>query len=112
MSDLARERCEACTASSPLVPTAERPALMQQLPGWRLHHPNTDVLERSFSFKTFALALGFTNQVGAIAEEEGHHPQLTTEWGKVTVRWWTHAIGGLHRNDFVMAAKTQALYGA
>ena len=70
-----------------------------------------DHLERVFQFPDFAQALAFTNRVGALAEEEGHHPALLTEWGKVTVAWWTHAIGGLHRNDFIMAAKTDQIYG-
>ena len=58
----------------------------------------------------FVEALAFTNAIGALAEAAGHHPALTTEWGRVTVGWWTHAIGGLHRNDFVMAAKTAERY--
>ena len=63
------------------------------------------------TFPVFASALAFTNQVGALAEAEGHHPAILTEWGRVTVSWWTHAIRGLHRNDFIMAAKTDALLG-
>ena len=59
-----------------------------------------------FQFDDFAQALDFTNRVGAIAEDQGHHPALLTEWGRVTVAWWTHKIRGLHRNDFVMAART------
>jgi 4a-hydroxytetrahydrobiopterin dehydratase len=69
-------------------------------------------LERVFTFRDFIEALHFTNAIAAIAEEQGHHPSLTTEWGRVTVAWWTHAIGGLHRNDFVMAARTDASYSA
>jgi 4a-hydroxytetrahydrobiopterin dehydratase len=67
-------------------------------------------LERVFAFDTFADALQFTDAVGQLAETEGHHPALLTEWGKVTVTWWTHTIGGLHRNDFILAAKTDTLY--
>jgi 4a-hydroxytetrahydrobiopterin dehydratase len=67
-------------------------------------------LERLFKFKNFVQALDFTDRVGAVAEEEGHHPALLTEWGRVTVTWWTHKIKGLHRNDFIMAAKTDELY--
>jgi 4a-hydroxytetrahydrobiopterin dehydratase len=67
-------------------------------------------LTRRFAFDNFAHALTFTNRVGDIAEQEGHHPALLTEWGKVTVSWWTHAIGGLHKNDFVMAAKTDEVF--
>ena len=66
-------------------------------------------LERVFRLKDFAQALAFTNKVGAIAEAEGHHPALLTQWGSVTVTWWTHKIRGLHRNDFIMAAKTDRL---
>jgi 4a-hydroxytetrahydrobiopterin dehydratase len=69
-------------------------------------------LERVFTFRDFREALRFTNAIAAIAEAQGHHPSLTTEWGRVTVAWWTHAIGGLHRNDFVMAARTAAAYTA
>lgn len=66
-------------------------------------------LERVFKFKDFTEALKFTDRVGKIAEEEGHHPSILTEWGKVTVTWWTHKLKGLHRNDFIMAAKTDHL---
>jgi 4a-hydroxytetrahydrobiopterin dehydratase len=66
-------------------------------------------LERSFKFNDFAEALAFTNQVGELAEKQGHHPDILTEWGKVTISWWTHAIKGLHKNDFIMAAKTDRL---
>ncbi len=68
------------------------------------------MLRRLFHFDTFAQALEFTTKVGELAEEEGHHPALLTEWGRATVMWWTHKIKGLHRNDFIMAAKTDALY--
>ena len=66
-------------------------------------------MERTFKFKDFAEALSFTNKIGRIAEEEAHHPLILTEWGKVTVTWWTHKIKGLHHNDFIMAAKTDLL---
>jgi 4a-hydroxytetrahydrobiopterin dehydratase len=66
-------------------------------------------LQRVFKFKDYAQAVQFTNQVAAIAEEENHHPLIVLEWGKVTVQWWTHVVRGLHKNDFIMAAKTNAL---
>lgn len=66
-------------------------------------------LERVFTVKDFVTALSFTNRVGALAETEGHHPAILTEWGRVTVTLWTHKIHGLHRNDFVTAAKIDAL---
>jgi 4a-hydroxytetrahydrobiopterin dehydratase len=67
-------------------------------------------LERVYKFKSFIEALAFTNRVGEFAEAEGHHPAILVEWGRVTVTWWTHKIKGLHRNDFVMAARTDQLY--
>ena len=83
---------------------------MAQLPEWQIvQQDGVDRLQRVYPFKDFVAALAFTNRVGAIAEAEGHHPLLITEWGRVTVQWWTHKIGGLHTNDFVLAAKTDAL---
>ena len=67
-------------------------------------------LERTFKFLDFARALELTESVGEVAEGEGHHPRITLEWGRVAVEWWTHKIRGLHRNDFVMAAKTDKIY--
>ena len=70
----------------------------------------TPHLQRIFKFKDFKQALAFTNAVGNVAEQLDHHPAITTEWGKVTVAWWTHKVGGLHKNDFIAAAKTDQLY--
>ena len=67
-------------------------------------------LRRVFSAHDFAEALEFTNRVGELADEQGHHPALLTEWGKTTITWWTHKIRGLHGNDFIMAAKSDELY--
>jgi 4a-hydroxytetrahydrobiopterin dehydratase len=92
------------------VPEAALPVLLAQVPGWAVRERDgVRRLERVFRFPDFAAALAFTERVGALAEAEGHHPALLTEWGQVTVSWWTHAIHGLHRNDFVMAAKTDRL---
>jgi 4a-hydroxytetrahydrobiopterin dehydratase len=110
VSRLAGERCLACRPGAPPVTEAELRELAPQVAGWRIvEREGIRRLERAFTFPDFAAALSFTNRVGALAEEEGHHPAILTEWGRVTVTWWTHAIGGLHRNDFVMAAKTDAL---
>lgn len=85
--------------------------LMPKVPDWQVREVDGEKrLERVFKFKDFAAALDFTNKVGAIAEQEDHHPMIMTEWGKVTVSWWTHKIHGLHQNDFIMAAKTDQLY--
>jgi 4a-hydroxytetrahydrobiopterin dehydratase len=87
--------------------------LHPQVPDWELVEENgIKRLRRVFEFDNFAQALALTNEVARAAEEEGHHPALLTEWGRTTVTWWTHKIRGLHRNDFVMAAKTDDLYGS
>ena len=110
MSTLAAERCMACRRDSPRVTEADIAELKREVPDWQLlERDHIARLERAFHFPSFADALAFTNRVGALAEQEGHHPALLTEWGQVTVTWWTHKIRGLHRNDFIMAAKTDAL---
>jgi 4a-hydroxytetrahydrobiopterin dehydratase len=110
VSSLARERCAACRRDSPRVTEAEIAKLKPQIPEWELvEREGVQRLERVFRLASFAEALTFTNRVGALAEEEGHHPALLTEWGRVTVTWWTHKIHALHRNDFIMAAKTDSL---
>ena len=111
MATLVGERCVACRADAPRVTEQEIAVLKLQIPDWKLvEREGIPRLERTYRFKNFREALAFTNRVGEIAEQEGHHPALLTEWGKVTVSWWTHAIKGLHRNDFIMAAKTDQLY--
>jgi 4a-hydroxytetrahydrobiopterin dehydratase len=107
---LTSQTCEACRRDSPRVTEEEIATLRPQIPDWTLDSPEgVDRLERTFKFKDFATALAFTQRVGELAEAEGHHPRLVTEWGKVGVSWWTHKIRGLHRNDFIMAAKTDEL---
>ncbi|HET9322844.1 MAG TPA: 4a-hydroxytetrahydrobiopterin dehydratase [Gaiellaceae bacterium] len=113
MERLSDEKCVACRRDAPTVTDDELAELRPRVPDWELLElEEVPRLRRTFSFDDFATALEFTNRVGAIAENEGHHPALLTEWGRVTVTWWTHKIRGLHRNDFVMAAKTDELYAA
>ena len=110
MSSLDQAHCDACHADAPHIDTAELAELLRQLPDWKVEvRDGVMQLERAFAFPDFRAALAFSNAVGALAEAEGHHPALLTEWGKVTVTWWTHKIGGLHRNDFIMAARTDRL---
>ena len=110
MDALTNEKCTACRRDSPRVTEAEVLELKPQIPDWTLlEREGIERLERAYPFANFAEALAFTNRVGALAEEEGHHPAILTEWGRVTVTLWTHKIRGLHRNDFVMAAKVDSL---
>ncbi len=82
-----------------------------QVPDWQLiTEEGEQRIRHVFTFKNFAEALSFTDQVGKIAEQYDHHPALLTEWGKVTLTWWTHKVKGLHLNDFIMAARTDQLY--
>lgn len=107
MTELAAQACEACRADAPLVSDEELAQLIREIPDWTpVVREGVMQLERVFKFRNFKQALAFTNRVGAIAEEVGHHPALLTEWGKVTVTWWSHEAGGLHKNDFIMAART------
>ncbi len=110
MAALADKSCTACRAGAPLATRDEIAHYLPQLPGWQITMvAGIERLEKTFIFKNFAQALLFTNQVGAIAELANHHPAILTEWGRVTVSWWTHKIAGLHVNDFIMAAKTDQL---
>jgi 4a-hydroxytetrahydrobiopterin dehydratase len=110
MDALTNEKCTACRRDSPHVTEAEVGELKPHIPEWTLlEREGIQRLERTYRFANFAEALSFTNRVGALAEEEGHHPAILTEWGRVTVTLWTHKIRGLHRNDFIMAAKIDAL---
>jgi 4a-hydroxytetrahydrobiopterin dehydratase len=111
MSELLEMKCTACRGDEPTLTDAEIAVLRPKVPEWQVvQREGIKRLEREFRCRNFAQALAFTNRVGEQAEEEGHHPALLTEWGKVTVTWWTHKIGGLHRNDFIMAAKTDGLF--
>jgi 4a-hydroxytetrahydrobiopterin dehydratase len=110
MSELSEMKCTACRGDEPTLTDAEIAELRPQVPEWHVvQREGIKRLERVFRFRNFAEALAFTNRVGEQAEKEGHHPALLTEWGRVTVTWWTHKIGGLHRNDFIMAAQTDEL---
>ncbi|NCO37044.1 MAG: 4a-hydroxytetrahydrobiopterin dehydratase [Armatimonadetes bacterium CG2_30_59_28] len=111
--DLTEQKCTACRVGAPRVTDAEIQELKPQIPDWELADEDSiPRLQRQYQFTNFAEALAFTNRVGELAEEEGHHPAILTEWGRVTVSWWTHKIRGLHRNDFIAAAKTDALWTA
>ena len=108
---LAKERCVACRRDSPRVTDREITELHPAVSEWRLTEDDQiNRLDRTFKVGDFAEAMAFAARIGEVAEEEGHHPRLTVEWGRVNVAWWTHKIKGLHRNDFIMAAKTDEIF--
>ena len=109
---LTAEKCVACRRDSPRVTDADIAELKPHIPEWDLTEDDgIKRLQRTYRFRDFAGATAFAMKVSEAAEDEGHHPRITLEWGRVGVDWWTHKIRGLHRNDFIMAAKTDELYG-
>ena len=112
MTELSTLKCIACRGGDPQLTDAEIAEFLPQIPDWEIVEAGgIQRLQRVFKLKNFVEALEFANKVGAIAEEEDHHPMLIVEWGKVTVQWWTHVVKGLHKNDFIMAAKTDQIFG-
>jgi 4a-hydroxytetrahydrobiopterin dehydratase len=110
MKPLSQSTCEACTSTSTALSPEQCQTLLQQLTDWQLSSAaGVAQLSKTYLFADFKQALAFTNQLGCISEEHNHHPALLTEWGKVTVNWWSHSVHGLHQNDFIMAARTDAL---
>ncbi len=110
MNQLSDEKCEVCRKGAPVVTQEQMIELMPTIPAWALVNiDGVNRLSRTFTFNNFVDAIAFTNSVAEIAEAENHHPEIVTEWGKVKVSWWTHKINGLHRNDFIMVAKTDSL---
>ena len=110
MPSITTEHCVPCQKGAPPVSDAEIAQLKPMVPDWEI----VDVkgvprLQRTFRFRDYPSTLAFVQRLGELAEAEGHHPSLLVEWGKVQVSWWTHPIRNLHRNDFIMAAKTDAL---
>ena len=111
MVKLTESSCIACRSDSPMVTDKEITQLMTQVPDWDIiDDEGVGKLEKDFQFENFVQALEFSNKVGELAENENHHPAILVEWGRVTVTWWTHKIGGLHHNDFVAASKTDQLF--
>ena len=111
MEDIFNTTCEPCKAGALRLNNEEIEELLRQVPGWSvIKVDGIQRLQKVYSFKNFKQAIEFTNKIGDAAERQGHHPVLVTEWGKVSVTWWTHKINGLHKNDFVMAAKSNSLY--
>jgi len=111
MKKLSTQVCEACRADAPLLTQEEILSLMPEVEGWQITvEDDLQKLTRVFKTKNYRQSLSFTNDVAALAEEANHHPLLVLEYASVTVEWWSHKIKGLHKNDFIMAAKTSELF--
>ena len=107
MSELAAAHCEVCKPGTPTLPEREAAELAAEVPGWE--RDGTRALRREFAFSNFRDAFGFVARVALIAEAEGHHPDIELGWGRAAFELTTHAASGLTRNDFVLAAKIDAL---
>ncbi|MFN7036415.1 MAG: 4a-hydroxytetrahydrobiopterin dehydratase [Bellilinea sp.] len=111
MSELSREQCVKPQKSTPPLSNNEIDNLLPLAEGWLvIDSEEVPKLQKTFRFKRYKEALDFVVAVGLSADEQDHHPKITVEFGKVTVEWWTHVVNGLHRNDFIMAAKTDEIY--
>ena len=109
MNDLSSQSCEACQIDAPKVPQDQIQILLSEINGWVLIDEPINKIKKVFSFKSYKDSVDFSNKVASLADDEDHHPQIVLEWGKVTVIWWSHKIEGLHKNDFICAAKTDKL---
>jgi 4a-hydroxytetrahydrobiopterin dehydratase len=111
MSELSHKTCEACRFDEPKATDDEIKNFLDSCPRWTLHDDDgIQKLYQIYKFKNFESALVFTNTFAAIAKDEGHHPAILTEWGSVSITWWSHKIMGLHVNDFIMCAKCDVAY--
>lgn len=108
MSELAQRACEKTNKDSVAMSRGDVESYVQQLNGWELR-ADGKAITRRITFKNFKLALAFVNQLGELAEKEFHHPDIALGWGYAEVTYMTHSLDGLHINDFIMAARTDAL---
>ena len=111
MTSLSNKVCVPCRGGIPPLSSSEANDYLSQVSDWELISDGLRI-ERRYQFNDFVSALSFTNSVGALAEKEGHHPDICVGWGYVNVVFYTHKINGLHENDFIMAAKTDSLFAA
>src|SRR3989344_2579338 len=103
--DLASKKCVPCEGGDAPLARVKVEKFLNEVPKWKLDEDGILKIARNFKFKDFKEALAFVNKVGYIAEKEGHHPKISFTWGKVEITLWTHAVGGLSENDFILAAK-------
>jgi len=108
MTGLTQKKCVACEGGAVPLNRIEAEVLLKQISGWNLSEDGK-IISRDFKFKNFVEAMDFANKITTIAESEGHHPDLLVSWGRVVVSLTTHAIRGLSENDFILAAKIDAL---
>ena len=107
---LKESKCEACTIDAPLVSDSEAKVLLLELDGWVIEsYSGINQLIKTYKFSNYAESLDFSNKVADLAESEDHHPKIVLEYGSVEVSWWSHKIKGLHKNDFICAAKTDLI---
>ena len=107
---LKESKCEACTIDAPLVSDLEAKNLLSELDGWVIERGSgIDQLVKTYKFSNYGESLDFSNKVADLAESEDHHPRIVLEYGSVEVSWWSHKIKGLHKNDFICAAKTDLI---
>ena len=104
--DLKSVQCQPCRSDAVALDSTECDAYLKQLPGWQITSKDgVAMLEKTFEFTNYTQCLVFVHEVGSMAEKNDHHPEMTISWGKVKVCWWTHTLGGLHLNDFILAAR-------
>jgi 4a-hydroxytetrahydrobiopterin dehydratase len=107
---LKESKCEACTIDAPLVSDSEAKVLLLELDGWVIENDSgINQLIKTYKFSNYVESLDFSNKVADLAESEDHHPKIVLEYGSVEVSWWSHKIKGLHKNDFICAAKTDLI---
>jgi len=109
MNDLLSKKCVPCEGGTPPLTAEDVRGLLAQVPGWE--SIGGQKIEKSFKFRDFKAAMEFVNKVAGLAEQEGHHPDIHIHYNRVRLELWTHAIGGLSENDFIAAAKINAIWG-
>lgn len=111
MNLLTTASCEACKKNAPSLSSTELNSLLPEIPDWQLINDNgINKLQQIFTIKNYQQAVKFTLAIAELAEQQGHHPKITLEYGQVSVQWWTHIINGLHKNDVIMAAKSSDIF--
>ncbi|MBN2341232.1 MAG: 4a-hydroxytetrahydrobiopterin dehydratase [Deltaproteobacteria bacterium] len=113
MNNRAKKTCRACSPDAPRAPRLERQQFQKEHVNWQFVNENDiEKIRRTFFFDQYSEAIDFTNEIAELADFEDHHPTILLEWGKVTVTWWTHKIGGVHINDLLMARETDDLFAS